>query len=215
MINWIKKLFKKEPKFKNYPELRTVYAFTSGGVDYFEFEDPNSLTQGRGFAALNFYKELSMACTRDFLLAHVEKMDGYLRPKPGAKLEIPEMAKLNLQLKERLEMVVDSITPYKVASVIFFDETEDPYSFDYAYALKKIEKWKKEDVGSFFLQAPLRSLIPSTLLSEENIENYLKVAQQVDKSHYQNILEDISQVLSDNQTNSDLLKRLRLEKNII
>jgi hypothetical protein len=215
MISRIKNLFTRKPKFKGFPELRTQYAFTSGGVDYFEFEDPNSLTQGRGFAALNYYKELSMSCTRDFLIAHVEKMDGYLRPKAGGKLEIPEMAKLNLQLKERLEMVIDSLTPYKVASVIFFDETEDPYSFDYNYALKKIEKWKKEDVASFFLQAPLKSLIPSTLLSEESIQNYMKVAREVDVIHFKTILDDTSQALLENPKNNELLKRLRSEKNII
>jgi hypothetical protein len=213
MINWIKRIFKKEPKFKGYPELRTVYAFTSGGVDYFEFEDPNSLTQGRGFAALNYYKELSMSCTREFLLAHVEVIDKIVRdPK---KIDIIEIAKLNLQLKERLEMAVDSLTPYKVASVIFFDATEDPYSFDYNYALKKIEKWKKEDVASFFLQQPLKSLIPSTLLSEENLKNYMKVAQEVDKTHFTNILDATSQLLSENQNNKEWLNALRSEKNTI
>ena len=172
---------KKRNWFKDYPETRIVHAFTSGGVDYYEFEDPNNLTSGRGFAALNYYKELSMGCTREFLLGYVEAMDGYLRPKANGTLQIPEMAKLTLQLKERLELAVDSLTPYKVASVIYFDETEDPYGFDYGYAMKKIEKWKKEDVGSFFLQTPLKNLIPSTLLSEETLESYMKVAEQFEK----------------------------------
>ncbi len=169
MINRIKNLFTRKPKFSGYPELRTKFAFSSGGVDYFEFEDPNSLTQGRGFAALNYYKELSMSCTREFLQAHTEAIDTIIRnPK---SIDIIQIAKLNLQLKERLEMVIDSLTPYKVAAVIFFDKTEDPYAFDYSYAMQKIEKWKKEDVASFFLQAPLKSLIPSSLLSEETIQN--------------------------------------------
>jgi hypothetical protein len=213
MINWTKSVFHKEPKFKNFPELRTKYAFTSGGVDYFEFEDPNNLTQGRGFGALNYYKELSMSCTREFLQAHVEAIDKIVRD--SKKIDIIEIAKLNLQLKERLDMVIDSLTPYKVASVIFFDATEDPYSFDYGYAMKKIEKWKKEDVASFFLQTPLKSLIPSTLLSEENLENYMKVAREVDQTHFKTILDVTSQVLSENQKNSEWLKKLKLEKSII
>lgn len=212
MINW-KYLFNIEPKFRGFPELRTKYAFTSGGVDYFEFEDPNALTQGRGFAALNFYKELSMSCTREFLIAHTEAIDKIVRnPK---NIDVIEIAKLNLQLKERHEMVLDSLTPYKVASVIFFDETEDPYSFDYNYALKKIEKWKKENVSSFFLQVPLKSLIPSSLLSEENLENYMKVAREVDKTHFKDILGVTSQLLSENQKSSEWLKKLKLEKSII
>lgn len=213
MISNIKKLFHREPKFKNFPEIRTKYAFTAGGIDYFELEDPNNLNQGRGFAALNYYKELSMSCTRSFLVAHSTTVDAIIRnPK---KIDIIEIAKLNLQLKERTEMIIDSLTPYKVASVIFFDETESPYDFDYNYAMTKIERWKKEPVESFFLQTPLESLIPSTLLSEENLKSYMKVAREIDKEHYQTILDATSQVLSESQMNSEWLRELKLEKNLI
>jgi hypothetical protein len=213
MIKFLKNIFNRKPKFNNYPELRTKHAFTAGGIDYFEFEDPNSLTQGRGFAALNYYKELSMSCTKEYLIAHTQAIDAIF--KNSKEFDLTKIVKLNLQLKERLEMVVDSLTPYKVAAVIFFDKTEDPYSFDYGYAIKKIERWKKEDVASFFLQVPLRSLIPSSLLSEEAIQSYMKVAEQVDKTHYKDILDVTSQVLSGKETNSEWLKRLKLEKSII
>lgn len=213
MKGFWRKIFKAKPKFKAYPELRIVPAFISGGIQYYEFEDSNNLTQGRGFAALNFYKELTMACTREFLIAHTEAIDKMIRnPKT---IDIIEIGKLNLQLKERVEMIIDSLTPYKVASVIYFDETEDPYSFDYNYALKKIERWKKEDVKSFFLQTPIKNLIPSTLLSEENLESYMKVAQEIDRNHFQDILNVTSQHLLENQNNSEWLKKLKLEKNII
>jgi hypothetical protein len=213
MINWIKSKLKREPRFKNYPELRAVFAFSSGGVDYFELEDSNDLNQGRGFAALNYYKELSMSCTRPFLVAHTTAIDKIVRnPKT---IDIIEVAKLNLQLKERTELIIDSLTPYKVASVIFFDKTENPYSFDYAYALKKIEKWKKESVSSFFLQQPLKSLIPSSLWSEENLESYMKIAREIDLEHYQTILSAASRVLSEKEMNSDWWKELKLEKSLI
>ncbi len=212
-MKFLSNLFKRKPEFNISPELRTKFAFSCGGVDYFELEDPNALTQGRGFAALNYYNELSMKCSREFLIAHTEAVDKILRD--AKKIDIIEIAKLNLQLKERLEMVLDSLTPYKVAAVIFFDKTEDPYSFDYDYAMKKIEKWKNEDVASFFLQVPLRSLIPSSLLSEEAIQNYMKVAKEMDKVHYKDILDVTSQLLSENQTNSEWLRKLKLEKSII
>jgi hypothetical protein len=224
MIN-LKNIFNKKPKkrdwFKEYPEVRIVPAFTLSAKNgypettYYEFEDPMNLTSGRGFAAANYYKELSMSCTREYLLAYVEAMDNYLRPKAGQKIEIPEMAKLNLQLKERLEMVVDSLTPYKVASVIYFDETEDPYSYDYNYGMQKIERWRKESVGAFFLQTPVQNLIPSELWSEETLQNYMKVAKELDKMQYQNISDAISHLLSEKENSTDWLKRLKLEKNIV
>jgi hypothetical protein len=214
MINWVKSKLKKKSKFSNYPDLRIKYAFTSGGIDNYEFEDPNMLTSGRGFAALNYYKEVTMGCTREYLIAHAELVESILtNPK---SINIFEIRKLNAQLKERLTLAIDSLTPYKLLAVMTFDETEDPYSFDYAYALKKIERWKKDEDATFFLRIPqLKNLIPSSLLSEENIQNYMRVAQEVDKMDYQSILESTSQLLSESQKSSDWLKVLKSEKNII
>jgi hypothetical protein len=223
MINRIKNVFKKKkPKrdwFKEYPEVRIVPAFTLSAKDgypettYYEFEDANNLTSGRGFAAVNYYKELSMGCTREFLLAHTEAIDKIVRD--AKKIDVIEIAKLNLQLKERLTMVIDSLTPYKVASVIYFDESEDPYSYDYSYGMKKIERWKKENVSSFFLQTPVRNLIPSSLLSEESLESYMKVAKELDKTQYQNILDVISHLKLEKENSIDWLNVLKLEKNLI
>jgi hypothetical protein len=213
MINWIRSKFNK-PKFSNYPELRIKFSFESGGVKNYEFEDPNMLTQGRGFAALNYYKEVSMNCTREYLLAHVDITEAILTD--AKKIDIFEIRKRNAQLKERLHMAIDSLTPYKMLAVMTFDETEDPYSFDYAYAMKKIERWKKDEDATFFLRIPqLKSLIPSTLLSEENIQNYMKVAREVDLADFKSILESTSQLLSESQKNPEWLNVLRSEKNII
>lgn len=219
---WFSRLFKSKSKkkdwFKTHPEVRIVPAFTLEATEeypettYYEFEDANNLSAGRAFAATNFYKELSMSVTHEFLVAHTTAVDKLLRnPK---SIDIFEVAKLNMQLKERHEMIIDAVTPYKVSAVIYFDETEDPWSFDYNYAFKKIERWKtlKSD---FFLSTPAQNLIPSTLLSNESLENYLRIATQIDKEHYKSILDVLSRVLSEKEKNSGWLNRLKLEKSII
>lgn len=218
---WFKKLFKSKSKkkdwYRQYPELRIVPAFTLAKTDeypettYYEFEDPNNITAGRAFAAQNFYKELSMACTREFLIAHTTAIDKLLR---GKSIDIYEIAKLNAQLKERLDLIIDSITPYKLASVVFFDETEDPFNYDYAYNWKKIERFKQAK-ESFFLSVPVRKLIPSLDWSEETLQNYLMISGKIDQEHHRNLSDVLSQVLSEKEKSSDWLKVLNLEKNII
>lgn len=218
---WLSKIFKKKKQkdwFKSHPEVRIVPAFTLAATEeypettYYEFEDSNNLTCGRAFAASNFYKELSMSVTHDFLVAHTTAIDKLLRNNKS--IDIYEIAKLNAQLKERHELIIDSLTPYKLGAVIYFDETEDPYSFDYNYAFKKIERWKKLGT-SFFLDTPAGNVIPSSLLSEETLANYLKIASLIDSEHYKNILDVLLRVLSEKEKNSDWLKRLKLEKNTI
>lgn len=213
LIRRLKTIIIGKPHFKLKHDHRTVYAFTAGGVDYFEMENKDDLLSGRAFQALNFYNELSMKCTQPFLQAHTEAVKNILHnPK---MIDIPELNKLNVQLSERLEMIIDSVTPYKVASIVYFDASEDPYTFDYQYAFKKIERWKKENVLSFFLSLPVKNLIPPSLLSEEVLESFMKITREIDKAHYQTILDSISTTLSDSEKKKEWYKTLKLEESII
>jgi hypothetical protein len=210
MINF----FKRKTFIEKFPEIRIKLAFTeSNGMKNYCMEDSDNLLAGRAFHALNFYNELSMKCTKEFLIGHTESVDKLLTdPK---RIDLPKIGLLNNQLKERLELIIDSLTPYKVASVVYFDETENPYSFDYKYAFEKIERWKKEKVSDFFLTTPLKDLIPSLLWSEENLESYMKIQKEVDQEHLKTILEVLSGGLSESQKNSEWYKTLKLQKSLI
>lgn len=218
---WFKKLFKSKSKkkdwFKQHPEVRIVPAFTLAATDeypettYYEFEDANNLSLGRGAAAQVVLQEMSMQTTNAFLVAHTTSIQKILYSK---SIDIFKIKELNAQLAERSHIQIDSITPYKGASVIYFDETEDPFSYDYDYAWKKMQRWKKLK-ADFFLQTPIRKLYPSLDWSEETFQSYLKIAQEVDKVHYQTILDVLSQVLSEKELKSTWLNQLKLEKNII
>ena len=208
------KFFKKKTIIEKFPEIRIKLAFTeSNGMKNYCMEDSNNLLSGRAFHAVNFYNELSMKCTKEFLIAHTEAIDKLLTdPK---RIDLPKIGLLNNQLKERLELIIDSLTHYKVASVVYFDETESPYSFDYKYAFEKIERWKKEKVSDFFLMMPLKDLIPSMLWSGENLENYIQVQKEVDSHHVQTVLEVLSGGLSEKEKNSEWFKILKFQKSLI
>ncbi len=120
-----------------------------------------------------------------------------------------------MQLKERLELITDTVTPYKMASVIYFDSSENPCSFDYKYAFKKIEKWKKENVGVFFSSMPINKWMPTSLLSPEILETYMRVTKEIDQEHYKTIMDSISTISSEIKINKETLSTLNLEKSII
>lgn len=220
MLSKIKGIFKRKKEWhKTHPEVRIVPAFTlppdefsDKPTTYYEFEDPNNLTLGRGQAAAVVLQEMSMCVTSAFLKAHTTAVKELLKnPK---SIDVYKIYELNAQLEERNSLVIDSVGHLRAASVIYFDETEDPYGFDYAYAYKKIERWKKSHQG-FFLQTPLKKLIPSLDWSEETLQNYLTISREVDKAHYQTVLDTLSQILSETEKNKEWWKRLKLEKSII
>lgn len=177
-----------------------VFAFNSGGKDYFQFQDIMNLCHARAFRAMEVYEEVQMRCTREMLKLHTEAVNEILTSE---KIDIFKIKELNERLKERLDFVISGDTIWKLAAVVYFDETENPYDYDYKYGIKKIQEWKKEqDVSAFFFNSPIQTLIPSLTLSESDLRTYIQVGEKVTQEQ----LNQIYQFTSKSKANLDLFK---------
>jgi hypothetical protein len=166
---------------KLFPGSRHIieYAFTVAGVDYFRHNDVFNLPYERGFMALAAYEECRMGVTREYLDAHTKRVREILTSQ---KVDIFEVHKLNEQLKERMIFVADADLLYKLASVVFFDKNENPAIYEMDYNRKKIEFWRQhKGVADFFLQKPLKELVPFLSISEADLRVSLEVAEKVRK----------------------------------
>ncbi len=201
MLN--KLLFWRKPKFMLQNDHIINEAFSCGGVKYYQFDDPYNQPYERALTALSFYEELRMRTTKDFLILHCNAVEAILsNPK---KIDILQLSKLHLQLKERLEWIIEPELLYKLASVVFFDKNESPYIYDYKYGEQKIKHWKKSaEVNAFFLQQPIIKLVPSLADCEIDFPSYLTVVQKMNQAHLANIITN----LSEEQMNSDSVKDL-------
>ena len=186
------RLFKRKIKsFLSDEKFKVVEAFKLNGKTYFMYEDATKVPSGRGLCALTIYEEFNMRCTREYLQAHTRAMEILLSdPK---KINIQTIAVINKNLQERLDMAIFPDHIYKLASVLFFDETESPYSYDYQYNNKKIEEWKATG-GSldFFMKTPLKDLIPALQLQEGSADTYFQVSQMIDNLHHTDLQEVLS-----------------------
>jgi hypothetical protein len=171
-------------------QYKIVEAFTWNGVRYMMFDDTFKVPTGRGLCALTIYEEFNMRCTREYLLSHVRATEVILNSNP---VKLTALAQINQNLKERLNLALFPDHVYKLASVIFFDETESPYSYDYKYNNQKIEKWKASGgTLDFFMTTPLKDLIPSLKLPESNAKMFFQVAEQIDSLHQEDLRDIIS-----------------------
>ncbi len=160
---------------------RIEYAFTSGGRKYYCFEDINNLPYLRTRAALTAYNEVEMRCSREFLLEYTKKMDEVLHAK---EIDVFKIHELNGILKDRLSLTADLDLCYRLAAIVFFDETEKPESYEPAYAEKKIARWKKDQsVTDFFLQKPLKELIPFLNNAVGNFDMFFELNQELNQLH--------------------------------
>lgn len=182
-VSQLKRLFKH--KLKPYiidEKYRVVPAFSIGGMDYWYFDNTFEVPTGRMMAAMAIYGEMEMRCDREYLLMHTKAVQKVLSdPK---KINIQVIAQLNINLQERMELAPLPDFIYKLASVIFFDKSEPVYSYDFDYNKKKIEKWKEAGgTLDFFLNTPLKTLVPSLILPEKDASIYLQVVKMIDETH--------------------------------
>ena len=177
---WKKELSKREEQKQKY---RIEYAFTSGGTKYYRYEDIQNLPFERGLAALSIYNEVEMRCDRKFLKKYTDVVADLLREKT---IDIYKLNALNEMLQQRLSLTCDVDLMYKLASVVFFDKNENPLVYEQSYAEKKIERWKKDmSVNAFFLQMPLKELIPFSTSAEIDLDTYSKLNEEINELHSQ------------------------------
>lgn len=169
------------------------YAFTIGDRHYFRFDDPLNTPYDRALKTLVYYKELDMNCDRTFLKAHTEAFDNALSKSSITIDTLIDLKQLNDQLKARLELPKEPELMYKLASVVFFDQSENPYVYEFKYGVNKIKAWKRDTtMEDFFLQKPLLELIPYLQFAGENLEQFSAMTEKVNQQHLDKILPMLS-----------------------
>lgn len=175
-IQWDKK---REQKNK----YRIEYAFTCGGTKYYRFADITNLPYERGLMALVAYNEVEMRCSREFLIKYQGAVDKLLHEQ---KIDIFKIQQLNEILKQRLQLPTDVDLLYKLASICFFDKSENPAVYEPAYAQKKIAKWRKDKgVHDFFMQTPLLELMPFLGSVDTDLDTFSALQAEIDAIHSQ------------------------------
>lgn len=81
------------------------------------------------------------------------------------------------QMDSLTELAFEPDTVYRLASAVFFDDTEDITTWDKNHNDKKIEGWKESGTLTFFYRKPLSELIGLKDTSETDLRDYLGKAQ--------------------------------------
>lgn len=150
------------------------FAFVSGGKRYYKAKSDLDLPVKRAYAARTTYSEMEYNMSREYLEAFVVAMK-----KSINKADFVDAGKLLYVFESRLEHISDFLLMFKLASVIYVEEHESPFDYNYEYNYQKIEEWlKSDDVHAFFLREPIKSFLPSFESIGVNFLNYLKMQSE-------------------------------------
>jgi hypothetical protein len=186
------------------------YAFTSGGIEYYQFTDFSNMPPLRGLKTMVFYEEMRLKCTMEFLDLHTKAVDEILN---STKINIFELKKLNDQLKQRLNIALDTELIFKIASIMFFDKNEDFTDYDFDYNAKKVLNWKNNDGADFFLHKPLQEILPILKDVNENLAMYSKVVEQMNTLHLENLLQNLPSVEKERLKNKSYMSAVVIPQN--
>lgn len=188
--------------FRIQPQHETEFCFEAGGKKYFKFINEFTIPSTRAMSALDVYTEVEQKVDKPYLdLAFATIRD------LCNKGDLVGVAAVVLNAQKRLDHICNVDMVYKLASVLYFDEEENPYDYDTEYAEKKIALWRKENVKSFFLRTPLSDYLPSFGISSVSIANYTHLQRVELVSHLKKHLSQLS--ASDN--NKDLIASTLLQ----
>jgi hypothetical protein len=170
---------------------KLVKAFEYRGRTYYMFDDIFQMPSIRGLQALDYYEEFQMRCTKEYLTRFTEACEKIL--SNNKKIDLTGLAILIKHLQERLTLIPVSEHVYKLASVVFFDDSENPYNFDREYNKKKIDLWKKDpNVLTFFLQTPLKDLIPYLDSQSTSLVTFSGVVKELNTIHLREVIKHLS-----------------------
>ena len=189
------------------------YAFTSGGVNYFKFTTEVNVPFQRAIAARDIFTEELWQINPDFLRGWNNGLINLItdRKKKDEK-KLYEIGILASRLKEQLDISMSLTRQLKLATVIYFDEEENPLDYQYPYNKAKMEHWMKHnDVEGFFLKLPEYACLPSLQELSLNFPTYL----QAEALQSLNNLKHIISLQSLDSTDSDLMSSMQSQVEIL
>jgi len=106
-----------------------------------------------------FHKEQNLRITLELLGKYLSNLKKVLNGSKGV-IELGLAFQIISQIESRTALAFETDTTYRLASLIYFDDTEDLYTYDKAYNdEKKIPAWKEARSVDFFYTRPMTELL--------------------------------------------------------
>jgi hypothetical protein len=177
-------------------EAKKELAFVANGAEYYQFTDGGLPIYYKRFYAFQetMRRHEEWKVTQSVFEEYLDMVDKFTNDNSlTPDRRIAEIQRLTTMLKWRREQSNELMLVYELASVWYFDESEDPCEYDSTYAKKKVDLWlntkeiefdgEKIDLIAFFLRTPLNRFIDFQNFSQDGMIVYLNKLYQTQFSH--------------------------------
>lgn len=144
------------------------FAFQSGNKKYYQFTEEFEIPAGRYKWISAYLQEHDLRIDPKVLSDYCDQIDAAINQG-----KMSQVAIIAEKIRGRTKLAFNPDTIKRLASVIYFDETEDLSDLSLSHAHEKIKIWDKNDTVTFFLTRPIRELLGLNDTSETLLRNYL------------------------------------------
>lgn len=195
---FLNSVFVRKPK--TFPAPDTEFAFEVGGKRFFSFKNDMAMPVERALSAQDIYNEIALGVDKEYLKTLFTTLAKFLD-----KGKLVDASSLLKMASGRLTHISNVQLMYKLASVLYIEEGEDPRRFDMAAAERKIEFWleNEKDIEAFFLKMPIGEFLPYLGKSDMSFLSYSQTQlEQVSQmlEHHMNLLSEESGVEEEKNT---------------
>lgn len=189
LLSKIKTIFKRDnnvtnlyhPDFQDQTELASNSKGDSlniNGVNYYRFKKETSMPWGRYMFLQTFLSEQNLRMDIPLLKKYMENLTKILNGNKGV-IELGKAFQIIGQVQSRCELAFEVDTTYRLASILYFDDTEDLYTYDKVYNDKKIKAWKEAKSVDFFYMMPMKGFLNLSDSSVTDLQIFMEVQKEI------------------------------------
>jgi hypothetical protein len=163
------------PEFKDAVEP----AFKVDGIQYYRFKQEINMPWSRYMILQTLLHAVDLRMDPDMLAGFIQLMRKALNAPVSKGIDLTTIIKVVDAMESRTMQPFEMDTTYALATVIYFDETEDIYSFNKAHNEKKAAAWKEARMVDFFYTRPMGELLGLSNISPEDLRQYIIQQEEV------------------------------------
>jgi hypothetical protein len=192
MINWkpwnrrkAKEAEKKSPLHNvHHPDFVGLVepAFKVGEKQYYRFGKETSMPWGRYMFVQTFLHEQSLMIDTELLNGYCQIMKKAISGTLKSGIDLTKIFQVITNIEARMNLDWEPGTTYRLASCIYFDDTEDLYGYDKKYNDEiKIPSWKEARCVDFFYTRPMSELLNLNDLSPDDLRTFIQNREELIK----------------------------------
>jgi len=148
------------------------------GVQYYRFKKEISMPWGRYMYLQTFLSEQGLRLNVELLKKYMDNLTKILNGNKGV-IELGKAFQIIGQIQSRCALAFEVETTYRLASILYFDDTEDLYTYDKAYNDKKIATWKEAQTLDFFYMMPMTEFLNLSAFSPQDLQTFIEQSKGI------------------------------------